>query len=202
MLVFISEWQTLIGAVIGGVFALSVALLVAYKARRHEDMASAMLVVSNLANLQTSESVLHELASDQGITAEQLPLWFTEKLIRRRIKLSPLFESSRIRLMPIDVKLAVHLEMFQTLFNDIEEKLEVLSKDLFAIDNGLETRSQDLVISDANVVYDGIKKASQHANCAKHLLTLKVLSRFPTFHTIRMLLLKTEQEKYCEQQLS
>ena len=195
---FFDKWQTLSGAVIGGVFALCVALLVAYKTRRQDDLAAAMLLVGNLTIITTANRTLGQLAEEQKIEKENLPYWFSEKLLRRRIKLSPLFEVSRIRLMPVNVNLAVHLELFQVIFNDVEAKLDMLALDYAEFDSSDNVkRKPEIMKADARVIHQGFETAATHAKCAERILELKVLSNYPTFHSLKMLFFKTEEEKEC-----
>ncbi|MES9901473.1 MAG: hypothetical protein ABW168_02180 [Sedimenticola sp.] len=196
---FIDKWQTLLGAIIGGIFALWVALLVAYKVRRQEDLAAAMLLVGNLVTFKSSFDVLTKLAVEDRVTNEELPLWFSEKHVKRRLKLSPLFEVSRIRLMPIDTYLAVHLEMFQFIFADIDEKIERLSEDFAEFKaSGSNTRNRESLERDAKTIYNGFKKIAGYAECAERIITLKILSNYPTFHAFRMFLYKTKKERRCK----
>ncbi|MES9900947.1 MAG: hypothetical protein ABW148_18270 [Sedimenticola sp.] len=200
---FLNKWQALVGAVIGGVFALWVALLVAYKARRQEDLAAAMLLVGNLVTIRTASRALKQLAKEKEIEEENLPYWLSEKLVRRRIKLSPLFEASRIRLMPVNVYLAAHLELFQVIFTDIEAKLDMLSDDIAEFDSSDNIkRKAEILKADARVIHQGFEIAVTHAKCAERILVLKVLSNYPTFHTIRMMLFKTKEEKECQKILA
>ncbi len=199
---FLEKWQTLAGAVIGGVFALWVALLVAYKARRQEDLAAAMLVVGNLVTVRTASRALGQLAVEQNIEKENIPYWLSDKLVRRRIKLSPLFEASRIRLMPVNVHLAAHLELFQVIFTDVEAKLDMLTDDIAEFDSSDETkRKPEILKADARVIHKGFEAAVIHAKCAERILTLQVLSNYPTFHSLRILLFKTAEEKECKKLL-
>ncbi len=195
---FLYKWQTMIGAIIGGIFALFVALLVAYKARRQEDLAAGMLLTGNLISIIGNGLTLNELAKEQNINEEHLPYWLSEHLVRQRMKLSPVFEASRIRLMPNDVHLAAHLELFQLIFNDIDAKIEELSLDIHALDTtGEPIRNQDVLQANARIIYKGFQRVLAHAKCAERILTYKVLSNYPTFHTIRMLICKTKEEKAC-----
>jgi len=195
---FLEKWQTMIGAIIGGIFALFVALLVAYKARRQEDLAAGMLLTGNLISIIGNGLTLKELAKEQNIKEEQLPYWLSEHLVRQRMKLSPVFEASRIRLMPNDVYLAAHLELFQLIFNDIDAKIGELSLDIHALDTtGKPIRNQDVLQADARIIYKGFQRVMTHAKCAERILNHKVLSNYPTFHTIRMLICKSKEEKAC-----
>ena len=55
------KWQTLIGSILGGVFALAAALVVAMTVRRREDVASGMVVVSTLVEVRTAFEALKDL---------------------------------------------------------------------------------------------------------------------------------------------
>lgn len=131
---FMEKWETLVCEIIGGIIALFVALLVTYKARRQEDLSVAMLLVDNLVTVRAASRALEDLAKEESITNENLPYWLSEKLVRRRIAMSPMFEASRIRLMPVDVRLAAHLELFQVIFTDIETRLDMLKNDYALFD--------------------------------------------------------------------
>jgi len=199
---FLHKWQTMIGAIIGGIFALFVALLVAYKARRQEDLAAGMLLTGNLISIIGNAHALKELSKEQNIKEEHLHYWLSEHLVRQRIKLSPVFEASRIRLMPNDVYLAAHLELLHLIFNDIDAKIDELSLDIHALDTtGKPIRNQDVLQADARIIYKGFQRVVAHAKCAERILTLKVLSNYPTFHTIRTMVCKTKEEKACVKML-
>jgi len=196
---FLDKWQTLAGAIIGSLIALLVALLVAYKARRQEDLSAAMLLVGNLVTVRTASRALEDLAKEENIASESRPYWLSEKLVRRRITLSPMFEAPRIRLMPVDVRMAAHLELFQMIFTDIEAKLDMLTNDFAAFDAKEETtRNPEALKADCRIIYEGFIKAVAHARCAERILTLKVLSNWPTFHAVRLMLKKTSEDKACK----
>jgi hypothetical protein len=195
---FLEKWQTLVGAIIGGIIALFVALLVAYKARRQEDLSAAMLLVGNLVTVRAASRALEDLAKEENIANENLPYWLSEKLVRRRIAMSPMFEASRIRLMPVDVRLAAHLELFQVIFTDIETRLDMLKNDYALFDaDEKPTRNPEVLKADCRVIHEGFISAVAHAKCAERILTLKVLSNWPRFHAVRMILKKTSEEKAC-----
>jgi len=76
---FILKWQTLIGSIAGGIFALLTALIVARSARRRDELASAMIVSATLAAVRVVSETLAALSAQEGVTEETLPLWFAEK---------------------------------------------------------------------------------------------------------------------------
>ena len=193
---FLEKWQSLIGAIIGGVFALMVALLVAYKAKRQEDLMAAMLVVANLVAVKTASNVLSKLSKDDGISDEDIAYWYSEKLVRKRLQISPLFEAYRIRLMPASVHLAGHLEMFQMCFNSAEDKLNKLSDDYHAFDKNSEDRRKvEIIRSESESIYREFEEAALHARCAERLITNRVLSNLRVYHSIRSRFMPTKEDK-------
>lgn len=200
---FLDQWQTLIGAIIGGIFALLVALLVAYKARRQEDLAAAMLVVGNLVTIRTAARTLLDLAEEQEIKENEFPFWLSEKLARHPLILSHMFEASRVRLMPLDVHLAAHLEIFQVVFSDIQQKISVLAEDIAEFDVSEKTaRNDEAVKADAPIIKQGFFTAAAHAECAERIITLKVLSNYPTYHSLRMRFFPSAEEIECKKLLA
>ena len=192
------KWQTLTGAIIGGIFALLVALLVAYKAKRQEDIVAAMLIVANLVKVKTASNVLDKLAKSENISDEDLPEWYSEKLVRNKLQLSPLFEAYRIRLMPVCVHLAVHLEIFQMSFNASEIILDRLSKDYLALDmNSSQIRKIEIFKSDSKALYSEFNQAVLHASCAEKIVTNKIISNFKLLHSIQNKFLPTEEDQIC-----
>ena len=113
----IFKWQTLIGAILGGLFALAVALVVALTMRRREEVASGMVVVGDLTAVRIASEALNSLAAKENIGEKEYPLWFSDKLVSSHPKLSVLFEASVARLMPVDVYLAAHLSLFQRIYS-------------------------------------------------------------------------------------
>lgn len=199
---FIDHWQTLIGAIIGGLFALSVALLVAYKARRSEEISAAMLLVGDLVSVRVAGERLDDLAVNKKISKENYALWFSEKMILSRPKISPLFEASVIRVMPINKNLAAHLELFHTIYTAIEHKLERLSKDFEAIrEKGKPIRSNESMLADADIVLREFKTATTHAYCAEQLLSRLVLNNFPTWRRLRRIISPSSHEQRCHKLL-
>ncbi|MCF6258296.1 MAG: hypothetical protein L3J98_00580 [Gammaproteobacteria bacterium] len=195
---FLEKWQSLVGAIIGGIFALMVALLVAYKAKRHEDVAAAMLVVANLVAVKSASNVLSQLSKDKKIGDKDIPYWYSEKLVRKRLQISPLFEAYRIRLMPISVHLASHLEMFQMCFNSAEDKLNRLSEDYHAFDkNNGGRRNVEIIRSESKAIYREFEQAALHACCAEKLITKKILSKLRMYHLIRSRFMPTKEDKLC-----
>ena len=75
MIATLKEWQELAGAIIGAIAALGVALLVAYSARRRDDVSAAMVLVGNLTTLIAAEDTIRRIAGEQSIAANDYPIF-------------------------------------------------------------------------------------------------------------------------------
>lgn len=59
---FLDKWKELIGAALGGVFALAVALIVAKDARSREERNAAVQLIASFTNLSARSASLSALA--------------------------------------------------------------------------------------------------------------------------------------------
>ena len=195
---FIFKWQTLIGGIIGGVFALFAALIVAWTVRRREDDSAAMLVLTDLADVRIASEALTQLSNEDKINDDEFPLWFSEKLVYSHPSLSTLFEASVSRLMPVDVTLASHLSLFHKIYSKIIIILDRLKIDY---DNfhktGRPLRPSEHLRSDCRLVANHFKRVVSHSECAEHLIFITVLSKFSFLHRLRRKILLKKQEKEC-----
>ena len=90
----IYEWQTLIGGILGGVFALLAALIVAFSVNRREVLSSSMTILRDLIAVRISIEVLEKVAAEKKVKSEEYPLWVSWELVQSHHSLSPLFEGS------------------------------------------------------------------------------------------------------------
>lgn len=196
---FISKWQTLIGAVLGGIFALATALVVALTMRRREEVASGMVVVADLAAVRIAAEALNTVAKQEKIKEKQFPLWFSDKLVSSHPKLSTLFEASIARLMPTDVYLAAHLTLFQRVYSEIEMMINKLSQDYDHFhEHGKTLRPKKHMLADYILISGHYNTAIEHAKCAEDIITKIILSRISTWHRIRRSFCMSQKEKECE----
>ncbi len=203
VLAFLDQWQTLIGSMIGGLFALWVALLVAGRTRRQDDLVAAMMLYGNLNTVVSAKNALIELAKQNSVESENLPFWAAEKLVRAPIVLSGQFEASRIRMMPIDVYLAVNLEMFQKLYVQVERKLEAHSEDYRSLDStGKPIRKPEIMRADATLIWSTFQKAVDFATCAMRIIDLQVIQKRRFWNKFRMRVLPSPEERRCRDRLS
>ena len=194
---FLYKWQTLIGSIMGGIFALLVALIVGHIVRRREETSSAMLVIGDLASVRIASEALTDLGKKLNISEKDYPFWFAEKLTGSFPRLSPAFESSVIRMMPISIYLAAHLTLFQKIYAGVEMQVNRLSEDFKAIRQGNPLRSKEQMTADVNLIHKHFPFAVQHAGCAEHLISALVLSKMPTWHRVRQAIFPRTEEKEC-----
>lgn len=195
---FIFKWQTLIGATLGGIIGLLSALVVASSARRREEISSAMVLVSNLAEVTVASQALRYLMKEEDIRDNQ-SLWLAEKLASHHPTLSPMFETCVARVMPVSGTLASHLELFRKNYSYFEMILECISDDYEAFgQTNKAPRSREEMTIDAEKAVKSFDKVVKHATCAEDLLFKLILSRTPTFNRIRISLYKTRKERDCQ----
>lgn len=195
----IKEWQELIGAIIGALAALGVALLVAYSGRRRDDLSAAMVVVSNLTTLMAAEDTIRRMAAEKKVPAEDYPMFVALCLTHSRPKLSPLFESSVARLMLANVSIAAHLELLNVIYRGMEHHVDIMRCDIdHCNQHGKLPRSEKDVRADIELVEKSLTMAARHASCAERLLSLLVLSNWRLFHRVRMTIKATKEECDCQ----
>lgn len=183
---FLHEWESLSGAIVGGVFSLAVAFIVARSARRAEEHTAAMIVISNLVQFISRVRTLKRLAAEQNIPENDYGKWVSEKLTYSRQKLSGTFEASVARLLPIHVSVAAHLEAFYMLAREIDERIDRITEDFNELHtNGRPKRPLSVMESDANLIGSGLSDAELHADLAEYMLTRLVLGKYPTFYRLR-----------------
>ena len=193
------NWQTLIGSIFGGVFALFAALIVAFYVRKREEVASAMLVLSNLISVRiTAEALTHVAKETEEIPVEDYPLWLSDKLVKSHPLLSMLFESSVARIMPVDACMAAHLSLFHRTYSTIEIILERLSNDFeYFQEHGKPLRSIEQFRADADIVNNHLNRAVRHASCAELLISKLILSRVSAWQRVIRHIRMNREEKAC-----
>ncbi len=195
---FVHRWQTLIGALMGGIFALATAFVVAGSViRRAQRTAAALLIVDLLSILRVSE-YLKSLAREQSVEETKYPLWVSEKLSWRRPKLTSTYDSHAANLVGVEDALSAHLSLLKMVYSTLEEHLARIEADIEdrRTKSSLRTpRSLQATEVDASSVASALTLAGVHATCAAHLLEQLVLSRVPrTLNRIRMYFYPTEVE--------
>ena len=191
------KWQTLIGSILGGIFALCVALIVGHAVRRREELSSGMLLIAELMNVRIAFETLIALAEKENISEDDYPFWFAGKLTGSFPKLSPLFEASIVRMMPINTYLAAHLTLFHKIHTKLQMHIERIIEDFRLHNQGELTRPKDQLKADARIIQKHYPIAVQHAKCSEQLISDFVLSKFPTWHRLRKAVRLRPDEKDC-----
>lgn len=198
----LNKWQTIIGSILGGIFALLVAFVVASSARRREEISSGMLVIGSLVEIRSLSEAFIEHAEKNNISEQDFPIKFSETLVSTLPKLSPLFESSIARIMPVNTNLATHLTLFHKIYLIIEITIKDLSSDFEHIHkNGKPHRPEDHFLQDAKRVTSNFQLVVEHAKCAEKLISDLILHRFPTWKRFRRFVLPSHEENECKKLL-
>lgn len=198
----LEKWQSLVGAIVSATAAFSVAFLLAYINRRREDVSAAMVLVGNLTTVMSANETLRTLAAKERVPDDDYPRWLVARLSSSRPTLSPLFEGCVAKLMPVDTTLAAHLELFGAHYRSVERHLDrIIEDDEYFRQHQKILRSIEDTKIQYEVVKTGFSLAAKHGECAEGLLTLFVLSNWPTLHRLRRLVRSTKGEKECSKLL-
>lgn len=126
----IKEWQELVGAILGGIFAFMVAFIVADQSKREERQRAGLLISTDLMSIIAAYMNLRDGAIAKNITLSQYPRFFAQEFVRIRPTLSPLFESSMLVIMTSDKLTARHLTEMMMAVRAIEPCLQRLANDI------------------------------------------------------------------------
>lgn len=200
---FLSDWQTLIGAVAGGIVALLAALVVAFRSERRSDLAAAMYLVGTLVAVRVAGQQLNNLATKQQVTNPDVrAVWQAEKLVWLRPKLSPMFEASMARIMPLDGTTASHLTFFHSQYLSLEDKLRRIESDIAEFQRGKEPeRGKAHLMEDAKSSKRVFDDVVVYADCAVHLLSKFVLSKKAFWNRLWCRWFPDEKTKHCRELL-
>ena len=191
---FLREWKELVGAVIGGLFSLAVALLVAYQARRSEERASAMLLIGELSRVRIMVDSILDSSKKHSVSNEGLPYYFSEQLCQYRVRVSDQLEGAMYRVMTIDVFLAAHINLANSLMKDTEQIIKRVEEDFLLVQAEKPTRGVERMKSDMKNIYNTYLIVRDHADFAVRSLELFALGNWPTFHKMRRRFLPREWE--------
>ena len=198
----LKEWQTLIGSILGGIFALFVALIVARSARRREEISSGIIVIGNLVEIRSFSEAVMESVKKNNISTQDLPLRYAEALVSTSPKLSPFFEASISRIMSVDTDLATHLTLFLKIYQISQITLKKLSQDFEQLyKNKKPLRPENHFLEEAKRVTQQFQLAVEHATCAERIISDRILGCFPTWKRFRRFVFPNDQEKECKKQL-
>jgi hypothetical protein len=193
---FLSNWQTLIGAFLGGVFALFVALLVSYKAQRREEISSGYLIIGNLASFTSAIGILNTKAEKSKIPDEEYNFWLCEHLLVLKPSLSSLYEASVSRIIHRNNRLGAHLDLIRTFSTGTEAPFSRINEDIeYHYLHGKHKRSEEHIRADASIVVRGYNNIVVHSECAIYLIPRLVTSNFPTWYLFKSYFFPNELDK-------
>ena len=171
---FLQDWQTLFGAIIGGVSGVIAALVVDFGARRREERSAAMLIVNDLKQVSTVCEILEDETKD--LSAVDAALAAISYLGELHPKISPLTEGSIFRISNVDFNLSVHLVNFH---RDYLLTIDLIKKEknfrATSEYNTVEGASRHL--SQCKMLYKTFKSISKHAVCAEKLINDFILGK-------------------------
>lgn len=198
MLDTIYTWQTLIGGVLGGLFALSAALIVAWRTERRQDLASAMLVTSTLVSVKAAFRNLDSLFAEENATAEDWPAWLSHKLVWMHPSRGPSFEASATRIYPLSTPMAAHIDLFQTIYGDVENRLERLRSYMDDLgETEITDEQKQYVQANSRVIANGFSTAAKHAECAEVMISDLILSKRRHWNRLRMRFWPSRTQQEC-----
>lgn len=202
---FLWEWQILVGAFLGGCFALMTAFVVAGTALRREERVAARLLMVDLLSIVAAAKNLKALAAEDKVSETDYPGWVCEKLSWRRPHLSPLFDAHVARANDIDANLAAHLSFVRMVYQGLQEHLARVENDKQVLHQtplrGIP-RSPGATAADARGVAQALALSGDHAECASHLLNVLVLTNVPRWaKRVRMVFVPGLVEKRSRQLL-
>jgi hypothetical protein len=191
LVVWLNKWQTLIGTIIGGIFALLTALIVAWSAAQRARRTAADLIMMDLLPIMRAYEVLESLAKKDEIGKDDYPLWIAEKLSWSKPNLSSSYDVYVANLLGIHNGLSAHLSLMKMIYSGLNDHLTRVENDIEdrkAVGLPRIPRSPEATHADAKIVADGLKQAGAHASCAVHLIQQLVMSSTPTLNRIQMLI--------------
>jgi hypothetical protein len=192
---FAQKWKELVGAFIGGVFSLLVALLVASQARRAEERTAATLLIGEFLRVHSMVDSAKR-TSEQHLSPEQTSQLLAERICQYRVRLSPLFESSIARVLHVDVYLAGTMTLAASFIRDTEPIIERLSEDVAALQRGAgPVRNEDMIHADIKTISSGYELISLHAKHSARLLQEIVLASFPRWRKFRFRYFPNDDDK-------
>ena len=205
------KWQQLLGAIVGGVFALLVALIVARDARSRTERAAAMTVIAALLRMRASHRGARDAIVKKANDGDDIAFGLAAMFSIYPAVPSEHFSQSSAVLLHVHTHVAAHLSIIETVLSDVRHALnrwvrdqEDYSRRGGHIEKAEEKelpRSKGDMLIDAKTIERGIETIEQHANCVVPLLEMLVLSNFRTFQRLRLWFAPNEVAKVCAEAL-
>lgn len=201
LLALLDHWQTLLGSLIGGVFALLTAWVVAWSALRTARRTAGTLLLIDLLSILSVAQRLESKAKEDGVSKDKHALWVSKALIWRRPRLSSSYDAYVANLVGVHNGLSAHLSLLKMVYSSLDDHLARIEEHF----DGLRSmpRSPQVIEADAAVVASSLTVAAQHAACAEYFINQLVLGRMPAMlKHLRMRLWSTPIERRSKELLS
>ncbi|MDH5547968.1 MAG: hypothetical protein OEZ43_20515 [Gammaproteobacteria bacterium] len=180
---FMDKWQTLAGSFLGGVFALLVAMYVAWNAKNRDEIVSAMVIVPDLLHIFAARSRIAEIAASKRVPKAKWDLLYATLLVKQKPKLSPMYTMSMSRILPVNISLATHLSMIDKIYPILCERIDEIKEYLNVLDSTDKLPvSIDVFNGKIRNISNDMKLVSKHAFCANELIHKLILSKIAMWY--------------------
>lgn len=203
MIEFLLTWQTLLGALTGGIFGLLAALIVAKDARIRLERCSAFLLQSDFTDVLSCKETLDIEATQEKVADENMNDWYANHLIYNHPKLSPLFDQSVYQVSDVNIYLTAHLSLFSKIYKGFLEDMKSLVDAKNALNMGERPKlSDDELKATIKNIYYSFNKSCSHAECASILIHKMIFSKARIFHKFYSKFIADEKNDICRKLLS
>jgi hypothetical protein len=207
MLDLLNRWQDLAGAIVGGIFALWVAFVVARDARFRAERTAAMTIIGALTRLRAAyNGAVRAAPKEKG--DDGIAVYVAAQFALQSPLPSESFAPSAASLFHLDGHLAAHLTLIETLLDHIRHPLGRTERDLEEISrNPIERRNPDFPrnmqdkLADARMIKAYTQGILDHTDCVFALFDAIVLPRMRTYHRLRLWLAPNKRERWCTEAL-
>lgn len=195
-IVWLYDWQTLIGAAIGGAMGFVGAYWVAHSAKVREEIIAAKIIITYLMAIQETTRTQDEAIQALSIPEENKEQEFAFRYLQRKPIPSPLIDMAMATILALPNKLSALLSGFRLIYLNVEDSsTRLLEQIIIAERNNIRLRPTITVTSDIHNIFQGAHQASKLAEQIIPLLNKSVISRMRVFHNIFCL---SSQDKNCD----
>ena len=207
LLRIVKEWQELIGAILGGIFALMVAWYVARSAQRREERSAGMVVLAALLRYKGAHDGAIKTLKKEDRTEDNNAMVLAALYSVQPQSLEPRAIESMQRLFVVHDHLAAHLSLIAVVYADMEHPLRRWITDQETYSRTADAkgapakralpREEADMLADARTISRGAKAIAQHASCAIRLIELLLLSRLAVWNRLCLRYFPEEIDRLC-----
>ena len=176
------EWQSVIGALLGGLFSLWVALIISSAAQRRGEKVAAHVAISSIADfVGTAKMWLDAWEQEQDKATIKRVFWIADRVLYGWPHVASDLESARAILMDVDWEIGGRLDVFQKAHRsmcDARAQILDLSRSRnFSQNSGVSERHSTLIVL-------GLEEGARQGAVLLPLIEKLVLSRYRRFHRL------------------